>query len=162
MKLRTLVGVAVAGFIVIGGGAHAQYGGTGTAPAQAQQGPAPKEKGVKSKNLVTSLGGFRGTASVPIVLTGQVVEIEPGGQTGRQRHMVPSYIYVLEGTLTTNSDGGPVGVAGVQYHTAGQSYMDAVGVWHNHSNTGMTSVKYLLLLMSTPGGALTQKAGTDD
>jgi quercetin dioxygenase-like cupin family protein len=99
---------------------------------------------------------------VPIVLTGQIVTIEPGGQTGRQRHNVPSYVYVLEGTLTTNSMGGPVGVAGAQYHAEGQSYMDAVGVWHNHTNTGQTPVKYLLLLISTPGASdLTQKAGDD-
>ncbi len=161
MSPRVLVGM-VAGVFVLAGGAQAQYGGTSTPAAQAQEGPAPQEKGVKTKNLVTSLGGFRGTASVPIVLTGQIVEIEPGGQTGRQRHMVPSYIYVLEGTLTTNSAGGPVGVGGVQYHAAGQSYMDAVGVWHNHSNTGMTPVKYLLLLISTPAGPPTQKAGADD
>jgi quercetin dioxygenase-like cupin family protein len=133
----------------------------GGAQAQAPSAP-PQEKGLKARNLVTSLGGFRGTANVPIVLTGQVVEIEPGGQTGRQRHMVPSYIYVLEGTLTTNSEGGPVGVAGVQYHTEGQSYMDAPGVYHNHSNTGPKPVKYLLLLIATPGGATTQKAGADD
>ena len=121
-----------------------------------------KEKGVKASNLVTSLGGFRGATSVPIILTGQIVTIEPGGQTGRQRHSVPSYIYVLDGTLTTNSMGGPVGVDGVQYHGEGQSYMDAVGVWHNHTNTGQTPVKYLLLLISTPGASdLTQKAGDD-
>jgi quercetin dioxygenase-like cupin family protein len=129
----------------------------------AQDGKAAVAKGVTTKNLVTSLGGFRGTASVPIVLTGQVVELEAGGQTGRQRHMVPSYIYVLEGTLTTSSEGGPVGVAGVQYHTEGQSYMDAPGVWHNHTNTTGKPVRYLLLLISTPAPAsLTQKASADD
>lgn len=129
-----------------------QHGGVPSAQAQDGQ-----PKGVTAKNLVTSLGGFRGTANLPIVLTGQIVEIEPGGQTGRQRHMVPSYIYVLEGVLTTNSQGGPIGVDGVQYHATGQSYMDAVGLWHNHSNGGQTPVKYLLLLIATPGGATTQK-----
>lgn len=161
MRVKT-VAVLVALFVIVGG-AQAQYDyGTGPAPAQAQDGRPALEKGVKSRNLVTSLGGFRGTASVPIVLTGQIVEIEPGGQTGRQRHTVPSYIFVLEGTLTTNSEGGPVGVAGVQYHAEGQSYMDAPGMWHNHSNTGQKPVKYLLLLISTPGGAPTQKATADD
>lgn len=161
MRVRIIVAVVVAVFVVVGWiPLSAQYGGTPS--AQAQGGTPAQPKGVTGKNLVTSLGGFRGTASVPIVLTGQIVEIEPGGQTGRQRHMVPSYIYVLEGILTTDSEGGPVGVAGAQYHGAGQSYMDALGVWHNHSNNGMTPVKYLLLLMSTPGGATTQKAGTDD
>ena len=137
------------------------FGLAGSVNAQ-QSAPIEREKGVKTSNLVTSLGGFRGTASIPIVLTGQMVTIEPGGQTGRQRHNVPSYVYVLEGTLTTNSMGGPVGVAGVQYHAEGQSYMDAPGVWHNHTNTGTTPVKYLLLLISTPGASdLTQKAADD-
>jgi quercetin dioxygenase-like cupin family protein len=155
-----IVGVAVlviAGAVLLG----ALYEGAPSAEAQQTAAP-PQPKGVTAKNLVTSLGGFRGTANVPIVLTGQIVEIEPGGQTGRQRHMVPSYVYVLEGILTTDSEGGPVGVAGVQYHGAGQSYMDAVGVWHNYSNRGQTPVKYLLLLIGTPGGATTQKAGADD
>jgi quercetin dioxygenase-like cupin family protein len=131
-------------------------------PALAQApAPVPQAKGVKSSNLITSLGGFKETVSIPVVLSGQTVEIEPGGQTGRQRHLVPTFIYVLEGTLVTNSEGGRVGVAGAQYHAAGQSYSDPAGVWHNHSNPGPTPVKYLLLFLSTPGGDLTQKAGED-
>jgi quercetin dioxygenase-like cupin family protein len=160
MRLKATLVVVVALFMVVGG-AHAQYGGGGTPPAAAQDAKPAQEKGVKTRGLVTSLGGFRGTASIPIVLTGQIVEIEPGGQTGRQRFLVPSYIYVLEGTLTTNSEGGPVGVAGVQYHAAGQSYMDAPGVWHNHTNGGTTPVKYLLLLIGTPGGPTTEKSAGD-
>jgi quercetin dioxygenase-like cupin family protein len=117
---------------------------------------------VKSTSLITSLGGFREVVSVPVVMTGQTVEIEPGGQTGRQRHTVPTFVYVLEGTLVTNSEGGRVGVAGVQYHAAGQSYSDPVGVWHNHSNPGPGPVKYLILFLSTPGGEITQKAGAND
>lgn len=162
MRLMRIVVVGVAVLTALGAAPlGAQYGGAPSALAQ-QAGPAPQPKGVTAKNLVTSLGGFRGVTNVPIVLTGQLVEIEPGGQTGRQRHTVPSYIYVLDGVLTTNSQGGPIGIDGVQYHAGGQSYMDAVGVWHNHSNTGQTPVKYLLLLISTPGGATTQKAGADD
>ena len=161
MTLKAVVAIVVAIFVLVGG-AQAQYGGVGTAPAAAQGGPIEKEKDVTATNLVTSLGGFRGATSIPVVITGQVVTIAPGGQTGRQRHTVPSYIYVLEGDLTTNSFGGPVGVNGIQYHTAGQSYMDAPNVWHNHSNTGSAPVKYLLLFLSTPGApTITQKAGDD-
>ncbi len=159
--MKLIVAVVVA-LVVFGSGTWARDGGGGMPAALAQDGKPEVEKGVRTRALVTSLGGFRGTAAVPIVLTGQVVEIEPGGQTGRQRHLVPSYIYVLEGVLTTTSEGGPVGVAGVQYHTQGQSYMDAVGVWHNHKNTGTTPVRYLLLLIGTPGGPTTQKAGADE
>jgi quercetin dioxygenase-like cupin family protein len=131
-------------------------------PALAQApAPVPQAKGVKSSTLITSLGGFKETVSIPVVLSGQTVEIEPGGQTGRQRHLVPTFIYVLDGTLVTNSEGGRVGVAGVPYHAAGQSYSDPAGVWHNHSNPGPGPVKYLLLFLSTPGGDITQKAGDD-
>ena len=149
---------AAVGLGVLVGG----IGIAGPSAVLAQDAKPAVEKGVKSKDLVTSLGTFRGTASIPLVVTGQVVEIEPGGQTGRERFMVPSYVYVLEGTLTTDSESGPVGVAGAQYHAAGQSYMDAVGVWHVHKNGGNTPVKYLLLFINTPGGPTTQKAGSDD
>ena len=124
--------------------------------SSAQETPQPK--GVTSRNLVTSLGGFRATANVPIVLTGQLVELAPGGQTGRERFLVPAYIYVLEGVLTTNTEGGPAGLGGVQYHTAGQSHADPGGLWHNYMNTGQDPVKYLQLLIGTPGGATSQKA----
>jgi len=135
--------------------------GLGT-PALAQTpAPAPEAKGVTASTLITSLGGFKETVSIPVVLSGQTIEIAPGGQTGRQRHLVPTFIYVLEGTLVTNSEGGRVGVAGAQYHATGQSYSDPAGVWHNHSNPGPGPVKYLLLFLSTPGGDLTQKAGDE-
>jgi quercetin dioxygenase-like cupin family protein len=153
MRATGIAAVVVAGIAVLGL----------VGPAAAQQPPAaPQAKGVKSSNLITSLGGFREVVSVPVVLTGQTIEIAPGGQTGRQRHTVPTFVYVLEGTLVTNSEGGRVGVAGVQYHAAGQSYSDPANVWHNHSNPGNTPVKYLLLFMSTPGGEITQKAAADD
>jgi quercetin dioxygenase-like cupin family protein len=152
MIRRTFVTVAVA-LAVLAGGWHA--------PATAQD-KAAGEKGVKATNLVTSLGPFRQNTSIPLVLTGQTIEIEPGGQTGRERHLVPSYVYVLEGTLVTNTEGGPVGVAGVQYHTAGQSYSDPVGVWHNYSNPGPGTVKYILLLIGTPGLTPTEKAKADE
>jgi quercetin dioxygenase-like cupin family protein len=161
MALRALVGTVIGlGVLVVG--ATGQHGVVGTPVAEAQDAKPAVEKGVKAKDLVTSLGGFRGTAGVPVVLTGQVVEIEPGGQTGRQRFMVPSYLYVLEGTLITDTEGGPIGVSGVQYHAAGQSYMDPVGVWQTHKNGGATPVKYLLLFINTPGGPTTQKAASDD
>ena len=132
------------------------------APARAQAPePPPQAKGVTATTLVTSLGPFKEAVSIPVVLTGETIELAPGGQTGRQRHNVPTFVYVLEGTLVTTSEGGRVGVAGAQYHAAGQSYSDPVGVWHNYSNPGTTPVKYLILYLSTPGGEITQKAGAD-
>jgi len=117
----------------------------------AQQADAKAPKGVKARNLVTSLGGFSATVNAPILLTGSTIELEPGGHTGRQQFRVPTYIYVIEGLLTTEYEAGPVGIGGAQYHAAGQSYMDNGSWWHNAFNRTDKPVKYLILHVGYPG-----------
>ena len=121
------------------------------APVDAQQPDAKAPKGVKARNLVTSLGGFSATVNAPILLTGSTIELEPGGHTGRQQFRVPTYIYVIEGILTTEYEAGPVGIGGAQYHAAGQSYMDNGRWWHNAFNRTDKPVKYLILHVGYPG-----------
>jgi len=118
-------------------------------PADAQDSKDPK--GVMVKGLVTSLGGFSATVNAPLLVTGATVALEPGGQTGRQQFRVPTYIYVVEGILTTFYEAGPVGIQGAQYHAAGQSFMDNGGWWHNHTNRTDKPVKYLILHIGYPG-----------
>jgi hypothetical protein len=127
--------------------------GFASLPAEAQAQPAAEPKGVTVRGLVTSLGGFSATVVTPIFLTGGTVELEPGGQTGRQEFRVPTFIYVVEGILTTEYEAGPVGIQGTQYHAAGQSFMDngGVGWWHNHANRSTKPVKYLMLHIGYPG-----------
>jgi len=126
-------------------------------PVLAQSDKAPK--GVKTKGLVTSLGGFKDTVNMPVVVSGSTVELEPGGQTGREQFRVPTYVYVIEGILTTDYDAGPVGIKGAQYHAAGQSFMDQGGWWHNHMNKTDKPVKYLILHLGYPNHpAAVQKA----
>lgn len=123
-------------------------------PANAQDAKAPK--GVKAKGLVTSLGGFSATVNTPVFVSGATVELEPGGQTGRQQFRVPTYIYVLDGVLTTDYEAGPVGTKGIQYHATGQSFMDPGGLWHNHRNTTDRPLKYVRLHIGYPGAATVQ------
>ena len=117
-------------------------------PAGAQ---VPEPKGVEVRGLVTSLGGFSATVNAPLFVTGSTVVLSPGGQTGRQQFRVPTFVYVVEGTLTTDYEAGPVGIKGAQYHAAGQSFMDNGGWWHNHLNPSNTPVKYLILHLGYPG-----------
>lgn len=145
---------AAAGLIVIG-----LAGSSADAQAQA----APEPKGVTAKGLVTSLGGFSATVNTPIFVSGATIDVEPGGQTGRQQFRVPTYIYVIEGTLTTEYEAGPVGIKGAQYHAAGQSFMDNGGWWHNHANRSGKPVKYLMIHLGYPGRPdPVQKAEKDD
>jgi hypothetical protein len=123
----------------------------GLVPAPALAQDAAKPQGIKTRNLVTSLGGFSATVSAPVFLNGATVELDPNGQTGRQQFRVPTYIYVIEGILTTEYEAGPVGIMGAQYHAAGQSFMDNGGWWHNHVNRGAKPVKYLMLHVGYPG-----------
>ena len=118
-------------------------------PAEAQDSKDPKN--VTLRPLVTSLGGFSATVNAPIFVSGSTVALGPGGQTGRQQFRVPTYIYVIEGILTTLYEAGPVGIMGAQYHSAGQSFMDNGGWWHNHANRTDKPVKYLILHLGYPG-----------
>jgi hypothetical protein len=118
-------------------------------PAEAQDSNAPKD--VTLRPLVTSLGGFSATVNTPVFLTGSTVTLGPGGQTGRQQFRVPTYVYVVEGILTTMYEAGPVGIMGAQYHSAGQSFMDNGGWWHNYTNRTDKAVKVLILHLGYPG-----------
>jgi len=120
-------------------------------PAGAQAAKAPEPKGVAVRGLVTSLGGFSATVNAPLFVTGATVELEPGGQTGKEQFRVPTFIYVIEGILTTDYEDGPVGIKGAQYHAAGQSFMDNGGWWHNHANRSDKPAKYLMLHLGYPG-----------
>jgi len=108
MRLEIIVAALVGSAVVFTGGAHAPYGGVpDVAPAFAQDGKAAQPKGVTSRGLVGSTGPIAAVAAgVPAALTGQIVELTPGGQTGRQRNLVPSFLYVIEGTLVIDTDGG--------------------------------------------------------
>jgi len=125
--------------------------GLANLPAEAQAQKPAEPKGIKVSGLVTSLGGFSATVNTPLFVTGSTVELEPGGQTGKEQFRVPTFIYVLDGILTTNYEAGPVGIQGAQYHAAGQSFMDNGGWWHNLTNKSDKSVKYLMLHLGYPG-----------
>jgi hypothetical protein len=123
----------------------------GSAPAQQPEAKPEVAKGVSSRGLVTSLGGFSATVNAPVFVTGSTVEIAPGGQTGRQQFRVPTFVFILDGVMTSFYEGGPVGIAGTQYHAAGQSFMDNSGWWHNYANTSDKPIKLLFLHIGYPG-----------
>lgn len=159
MRSRGVVAVVV-GILLAGGWSP---GGWGAPAAQAQDQMPLEPKGMSTKGLVSSTGGFSARLQLPIVLTGQVVELAPGGHTGRHRFLVPAYMHVLEGTLTTDIQGGPVGVAGIQYHAGGQSVpLPPPGVWQNFYNSGSAPVRYLVIFLGTPGGPTMEQAKAEE
>lgn len=69
-----------------------------------------------------------------------LVEIEPGGQSGRHKHPVAPQIYVIEGEVTIEFDDGKQKI-----FPAGKAFLEAMNTWHNAKNLGDKPVKMLVV-----------------
>ncbi len=79
-------------------------------------------------------------------VTAVMLDIGPGGETGRHMHPYPTFVYVLEGAIDVVMDGGEV-----QSHKAGDSFLEAVNTWHNSKNKGTTRAKVLVVFAGVHG-----------
>lgn len=79
-------------------------------------------------------------------LSGYLVEIPPGGQTGWHMHPYPCMAYVLEGTIAVEQGGGPV-----RTYKKGDSFAELVKTRHNGRNLGDKPVKILLFVVGVRG-----------
>ena len=75
-----------------------------------------------------------------------LIEIAPGGESGRHMHPVPTYVYVLEGTLTVEMDN-----ESPREYAAGSGFLESVNTWHNGKNLGQAPVKVLVVFVSEEG-----------
>jgi len=79
-------------------------------------------------------------------VTALVLDIGPGGETGRHMHPYPTFVYVLEGAIDVAMDGGAV-----HSYKAGESFLEAVNAWHNGKNNGTTPAKVLVVFAGVHG-----------
>lgn len=84
-------------------------------------------------------------------------EIAAGGQTGRYKHLVPSFVYVLEGTLTFEVEGHAT-----RTFSAGQGFAAGINVWHNARNTTDAPVKMLIIYVGTDEQRLNLQPENDE
>lgn len=84
-------------------------------------------------------------------VTALIVEIAAGGQTGWHEHSVPSFAYVLEGTLEVTQGNG----ATCQLH-AGDTLPEVVQTLHNGRAVGDKPVKLFVLYTGTVNQSLTR------
>ena len=75
-----------------------------------------------------------------------LIEIAPGGESGRHMHPVPTYVYVVEGTLTVEMDDGSP-----REYATGSGFLESVNTWHNGKNLGQAPVKVLVVFVSEEG-----------
>lgn len=85
-------------------------------------------------------------------ITGMMIEIAPGAETGWHGHPVPSFAVVLEGTLeVTLKDGRKKRVG------PGEGLIEVVATLHNGRNIGTVPVKLIVFYAGAVGQALSFK-----
>jgi quercetin dioxygenase-like cupin family protein len=85
-------------------------------------------------------------------ISGIVIEIAPGAETGWHAHPVPSFGMVLEGTLEVTLKDGQFKRVG-----PGQALVEVVGTVHNGRNIGTGPVRLVVFYAGAVGMALTVK-----
>jgi quercetin dioxygenase-like cupin family protein len=85
-------------------------------------------------------------------ITGLLVEIAPGAETGWHLHPVPSFGMVLEGTLEVTLKDGRV-----NHLQAGDALAEVVNTPHNGRNVGNIPVKLVVFYAGTVEKALSIK-----
>jgi quercetin dioxygenase-like cupin family protein len=134
---------------------------------------------ISRKSVITGLGlvlvaspvawGQQGLKSTPVLksaatVTGQpveyprtdtpevvsvILELAPGGEVGRHMHPIGGHVYVLEGAVTLEVEGGPR-----KEYRAGEAFIEPREQWHNARNTGATPARVLVVTFGEQGKPL--------
>ena len=72
--------------------------------------------------------------------------LDPGGRTARHQHPVPVYVYVLEGELEVQTEGGEP-----RTYKQGEAFLESVNQWHQAHNKGSSPTKILVVFMGEQG-----------
>ena len=89
-------------------------------------------------------------------ITGVLVEIAPGSETGWHLHPAPSFAFVLEGELAVQLKTGEV-----KKLKAGEAFAEVVNVLHNGRNTGAVPVKLIVFYAGVVGQKISVKENPD-
>ena len=85
-------------------------------------------------------------------ITGMLVEIAVGAETGWHLHAVPSFGMILEGSLEVLLKDGSNKLL-----QPGDALAEVVNTWHNGRNIGDTPVKIVVFYAGAVGSQLTEK-----
>lgn len=85
-------------------------------------------------------------------VTGQLVEIAPGAETGWHEHTAPSFALILDGTLDVTLEDGRI-----KHLQKGDSVAEVVNTWHIGRNVGKTPVRIVVFYTGAAGQTLTVK-----
>ena len=72
--------------------------------------------------------------------------IQPGGRTPLHQHPVPVYVYVLEGAVELQTEGG-----GAAHYKTGEAYIESLNRNHQLFNKGGSPARVLVVFMGEEG-----------
>ena len=101
---------------------------------------------ILQSNVTNAGGRITYPATDTAEVTALRVGIGPGGETGRHMHLYPAFVYVLEGAIEVEIEGG-----GSHSYKAGDSFVEAINAWHNGKNRGSTPAKLLVVFAGVRG-----------
>ncbi len=84
-------------------------------------------------------------------MTGIVVTIPVGAETGWHTHAYSGFAYVIEGTLTVETESGS------RDFTAGTSFAEVIDLAHNGLNKGSVPVKLVAFFSAKKGAPISTK-----
>ena len=85
-------------------------------------------------------------------VTGLIIEIPVGGETGWHSHPIPSFAVVLDGKLDVRQKNGEV-----KHLKSGEGFAEVVNTLHNGQNVGSVPVKLVVFYTGAVGQKLTVK-----
>ncbi len=127
--------------------------------ALASQGALALEAGagIKVTEVMKTTQGWDGNPlaypSGQAEVTGQVVEFAPGAETAWHQHPVPSFAYLLDGTLEVTLQDGSKKVL-----HKGDAVAETVNTIHRGRNIGKEPVRLVVFYTGAKGQVLTVKA----
>jgi quercetin dioxygenase-like cupin family protein len=85
-------------------------------------------------------------------ITGMIIEIAPGGETGWHLHPVPSFGVILEGELEVQLKNGSV-----KRLKSGEAMAEVINTLHNGRNIGSVPVKLVVFYAGSVGKKIAAK-----
>lgn len=111
---------------------------------------------IKVTPILKSTTSWDGTAIVypqgQAEITGMIVEIAPGAETGWHLHPVSSFGMILEGEMEVTLKTGET-----KRMKAGDAIVEVANILHNGRNTGATPLKIIVFYAGAIGTKLTVK-----
>jgi quercetin dioxygenase-like cupin family protein len=143
MKNLLFAGLILAGSAV---GAFAQQSASNALPEGFETKPLLKTGETRDKDPIKFPTGKPELTSV-------IGVIQPNGRTPLHEHPIPTYVYVLEGEVELQTDGGSP-----QRYKAGEAYIESLNKKHQlHNKTG-SPARVLVVFMGEEGKATTVAA----